>query len=225
MLCEGRRALPLLADRCWNLTSFRGRAMARSGDAGWAAGLRVERSGAGGEARGKQRRGNAVGWVQVCGRRGGEGGEGGGRQVVKMDGRGRGRGRHLRAGLATRLRRAARRNTSPGERPRPPGMDDFDDFGFSDHDLDDLPANTLLHLESEARRATQPPVVDVEQAAAVQLLQRIQQARPPPAPAAMLPANSGTARARRRRPQGPAADQGGRGRHPPPPPRCRPPPV
>lgn len=33
--------------------------------------------------------------------------------------------------------------------------DDDDDFDFSDHDLDDLPANTLLHLEANAIRATQ----------------------------------------------------------------------
>ncbi|KAH4182512.1 hypothetical protein HBI26_214770 [Parastagonospora nodorum] len=34
-------------------------------------------------------------------------------------------------------------------------MDDDDDFGFSDSDLDDLPANTLQHLEANAVRATQ----------------------------------------------------------------------
>ncbi|KAH7359859.1 hypothetical protein BKA66DRAFT_515035 [Pyrenochaeta sp. MPI-SDFR-AT-0127] len=34
---------------------------------------------------------------------------------------------------------------------------DDDDFGFSDHDLDDLPTNTLQHLENEALRATQHP--------------------------------------------------------------------
>lgn len=33
-------------------------------------------------------------------------------------------------------------------------MDD-DEFDFSDHDLDDLPANTLQHLEASAIRATQ----------------------------------------------------------------------
>ena len=36
-------------------------------------------------------------------------------------------------------------------------MDDDDDFGFSDHDLDDLPANTLQHLEAQAIQATQRP--------------------------------------------------------------------
>jgi hypothetical protein len=34
---------------------------------------------------------------------------------------------------------------------------DEDDFDFSDSDLDDLPANTLLHLEENAIRATQQP--------------------------------------------------------------------
>ena len=34
---------------------------------------------------------------------------------------------------------------------------DEDDFDFSDSDLDELPANTLLHLEEKATRATQPP--------------------------------------------------------------------
>lgn len=33
--------------------------------------------------------------------------------------------------------------------------DDDDDFGFSDADLDDLPAKTLQHLEATAIRATQ----------------------------------------------------------------------
>jgi hypothetical protein len=33
-----------------------------------------------------------------------------------------------------------------------------DDFDFSDSDLDDLPANTLLHLEENAIRATQQPL-------------------------------------------------------------------
>ena len=33
--------------------------------------------------------------------------------------------------------------------------DDDDDFGFSDHDFDDLPANTLHELEETAIRATQ----------------------------------------------------------------------
>lgn len=32
---------------------------------------------------------------------------------------------------------------------------DEDDFDFSDHDLDDLPANALHHLEASAIRATQ----------------------------------------------------------------------
>lgn len=32
-----------------------------------------------------------------------------------------------------------------------------DDFGFSDDDFDDLPANTLQHLEASAIRATQQP--------------------------------------------------------------------
>ena len=35
--------------------------------------------------------------------------------------------------------------------------DDDDDFGFSDHDLDDLPAHALQHLEASAIRATQHP--------------------------------------------------------------------
>jgi hypothetical protein len=35
---------------------------------------------------------------------------------------------------------------------------DEDDFDFSDSDLDDLPANTLQHLEASAIRATQHPV-------------------------------------------------------------------
>jgi hypothetical protein len=34
--------------------------------------------------------------------------------------------------------------------------DDYD-YDFSDSDLDDLPANTLLHLEANAIRATQQP--------------------------------------------------------------------
>jgi hypothetical protein len=34
---------------------------------------------------------------------------------------------------------------------------DEDDFDFSDSDLDDLPANTLLDLEENAIRATQQP--------------------------------------------------------------------
>jgi hypothetical protein len=33
-----------------------------------------------------------------------------------------------------------------------------DEFGFSDDDLDDLPANTLQHLEASAIRATQQQV-------------------------------------------------------------------
>jgi hypothetical protein len=33
---------------------------------------------------------------------------------------------------------------------------DEDEFDFSDPELDDLPANTLLHLEENALRATQP---------------------------------------------------------------------
>lgn len=34
---------------------------------------------------------------------------------------------------------------------------EHDEFDFSDADLDDLPANTLQHLEASARRATQHP--------------------------------------------------------------------
>lgn len=36
---------------------------------------------------------------------------------------------------------------------------DEDDFDFSDSDLDDLPANTLHHLEANAIRATQQPAL------------------------------------------------------------------
>jgi len=39
--------------------------------------------------------------------------------------------------------------------PNGAGAMDDDDFGFSDSDLDDLPANTLQHLEANAVRATQ----------------------------------------------------------------------
>lgn len=36
-------------------------------------------------------------------------------------------------------------------------MADDDDFDFSDHDLDDLPANTIEQFEAAAIRATQQP--------------------------------------------------------------------
>ena len=40
---------------------------------------------------------------------------------------------------------------------------DEDDFDFSDSDLDDLPANTLHHLEENAIRATQHPPQAVQE--------------------------------------------------------------
>lgn len=41
--------------------------------------------------------------------------------------------------------------------PNGAGAMDEDDFDFSDSDLDDLPVNTLQHLEANAIRATQHP--------------------------------------------------------------------